>query len=216
MPWELIKIGSPHNPKLVGVVSVRKKEIAISRDLVDKYFKMVFGFSKIQMFINRESGELGLHPNEEGYSLKGRRGKTSCVLNLRRFLKKHPIKTGRYVPRWDAGNNFLVIKVWEAEETVEPQPEPEAEYVEPEAEPEVGKAVQLVDSAMEAIDFCPKCDELGFKNGICPHCGYHETVTCPKGLNKPLEKEEEICRDCGHYKRAWGDRPAACKWEGWK
>jgi len=229
MPWELIKIKQTSRAMLEGVISIRKNEIAISRDLVDKYFRksptpaiapVVPGeiFSNIQLFINRETGEMGLHPStdNEGYKLKGRTGKTSCVLNTRRFLREHPIKVAYYIPRWDPGSNLLIIKVWDADishlramHQLQDQ-EDEAEDIQSEAKVEQPSE----DQDQPKVDFCPECEELGFKNGVCPHCGYH--VICPKGFNKPLEKEEEICRDCGDYKRAWGDRPAACKWEGWK
>ena len=232
MPWELIKIKQTSRAMLEGVISIRKNEIAISRDLVNRYFRNprqyqsscpgevndLDEFSKVQMFINRETGEMGLHPStdNEGYKLKGRAGKTSCVLNTRRFLREHPIKVGYYVPRWDPGSNFLIIKVWDADVShlramhqLQDQ-EDEIENIQNEAKVEQPSE----DQDQPKVDFCPECEELGFKNGVCPHCGYH--VICPKGFNKPLEKEEEICRDCGDYKRAWGDRPAACKWEGWK
>ena len=228
MPWELIKIKQTSRAMLEGVISIRKNEIAISRDLVDKYFRksptpaiapVVPGeiFSNIQLFINRETGEMGLHPStdNEGYKLKGRTGKTSCVLNTRRFLREHPIKVAYYTPRWDPGSTLLIIKVWDADvshlRAMHQLQEDEVEDIQDKAQVEQPSE----DQDQPTVDFCPECDELGFKSGVCPHCGYHEKVTCPKGFNKPLEKEEEICRDCGDYKRAWGDRPAVCKWEGW-
>ena len=212
MPWEKFEAERqiPTN-YLVDVISIRSKEIAISHDLALKYFKAESEEEtlNVEIFVNKETGEIGLHPGTKGYTIR-QRDKSSkrgaYIFNARTFLHIHPMERGRYKPRWDQDQDFLIIKVWETETAA--GVEVDKSYVlEPEPEP-------------VAVDFCPKCEELGFKNGVCPHCGYQEEgilkVTCPKGLSEPLEKEEEICRDCGSYKRAWGDRLAACRWDGWK
>jgi len=227
LPWELVKIHQAAKSPLVGVISIRVKEIAVSRDLVDKYFRNPNenidrdDFSKVQIFLNRETGEIGFRPVptvEEGYCLKNRKGKTSCVLNTRKFLKNHPITPDHYKAIWNDEEKLLIIKVWEPEKPI-PQEEPEPEYVEDEVEPEPDRD--------QTVDFCPKCEELGFKDGVCPHCGYKADSqnipkVCPHGCAEPRGEFsshhiiDDKCLDCASFKRQWGSRPAACKWEGWE
>jgi len=204
MPWVKFEAERIPTNYLVGVISIRSKEIAISHDLALKYFKAESEeeILNVEIFVNKSAGEIGFRPGTKGYNVR-QRDKSSkrgaYIFNARTFLHIHPTERGRYKPRWDQGEKMLIIKVWGTGESVD---------------------IVIIDEAAE-VDFCPKCEELGFKNGVCPHCGYQEKeedikVTCPKGLSEPLEKEEETCRDCGFFKRAWGDRPAACRWEGWK
>jgi len=195
MPWEkfVAEREIPTN-RLQNVVSVRAREMALAYDIVQKHFIKNGKLLKVQIFINKATGEIGLHPNQSGYHLRQRDKdrKGAYILNARNFLKVNPLKKGRYEPRWDPDQEFLIIKVWDGGRSIE---------------------VTVIDEAAQ-VDFCPECEELGFKDGVCPHCGYTE-ILCPKGL-APLEKEEEVCRDCEYYKRKWGDHPAMCSWGGWK
>jgi len=165
MPWEkfVAEREIPTN-RLQNVVSVRAREMALAYDIVQKYFIKNGKLLKVQIFINKATGEIGLHPNQSGYHLRQRDKdrKGAYILNARNFLKVNPLKKGRYEPRWDPDQEFLIIKVWDG-----------------------GRSIEVTE------------------------------ILCPKGL-APLEKEEEVCRDCEYYKRKWGDRPAMCSWGGWK
>ena len=198
MPWEVFK--PERKPNLVdtslkGLISIRKYEIAVAMDLVEQHWG---GKEKALILINQASGEMALRPGVAGHTFKQREGKSAYVFSARAFLATHPIKKGRYTPKWDGEK--LIIQVW----TPEKPPSP-AEIDE-----------DLPQTSADDGAPCPVCGDGILEEGACDKCGFDEAegVECPKGLVRPFEKPE-ICKMCLEYKRAYGNYSAKCKWDKW-
>lgn len=187
MPWIRYKAERTKPTNVLSNVSVRKDAIAIPFDLA-KHFRKGEGYSKVLLFMNKETGELGFKRSDEGYTLGSRSDSAAAIFKIKAFLNKHPIEKGQYESRWDPDLEMLIIKVWSID-SIEPEM-PENQ--------------------------CPICIKGRLVEGGCSECGFDEAegIECPHGLTRPLENLE-ICKNCGDYKRAYGSYPALCGWNQW-
>jgi len=212
--WEEFKKAlKPPGNVLVSVVSVRLNEIAIARDLGEQYLE---NMESVKILFNKSTGEVALMPlqKNEGFSIRGGEGNSCYLITARAFLSQHHIERGHYPAEWRSG--MIVFQPWEPEKETREEilRVARATGIDP------SEMTMPQDQELDKVDFCPECEELTFRNGVCSNCGYGSEkeyiVTCPKGCSRPLEDVDGKCLDCESYQRKWGERPEACKWEGWK
>lgn len=181
-----------HPPKSTPPAAVSLQGVSVRQDTIAiAYIHMKHFETWVSVFIDEETGKVGLKPTQKGAKLVKKRGEASAsasVFSCKPFITEYQIVKKKYPAEWSEEDGMLIF----TPESRITQAIPE----EPESTPQQPKP--LKPQPLEPTgDVCPICKKGKLEKGECSECGWDEAegIACSSGLLRPDEDPTE-CEKC--------------------